>query len=304
MTDDEDWIIEQFVGTSPRRGLVGIGDDAAVLPGGRIVTTDTMVEGTHWDDRLSAADVGWKLVAVNVSDCAAMGARPEWATLALTAPAPLDRAWITGFEHGVREACARWGLPLIGGDTTRGPCRTVTLTVGGLAANPVLRSGGRPGDDLWVAGELGLAAEALLAPAPRSRAMAHLRRPVPLLELGVALGERGLVTAMMDLSDGLARDLPRLCARSGCGARVTSAALPGDAPIDWRVGFGEDYGLLYTAHPSAQSAIASLGMELRLPMAVVGRLEQGPRVTLDDDDRWPAALFAHFPRPTPFVGAP
>jgi thiamine-monophosphate kinase len=188
----------------------------------------------------------------------------------------------TKIEHGVREACARWSVPLVGGDTTRGPCRTVTLTLGGLAAKPVLRSGGRPGDDLWVAGELGLAAEALLAPAPRSRAMAHLRRPVPLLELGVALGERGLVTAMMDLSDGLAKDLPRLAEASGCGFELgENIPATRGCTRQQALGDGEDYELLLTVSPRRWQAAAAAWSAAfpKLPLGVIGRLTAPGKTT-------------------------
>lgn len=298
--DDEAHVIATLAaGARPGADVrVGIGDDAALFSDGRVVTVDTMVEGVHWDERLSPADVGWKLVAVNVSDVAAMGGRPEWALLALSAPSPLDRAWIAAFAEGVTAACAHWGVALVGGDTTRAPVRMASLTVGGHAPRPVLRSGGRPGDDVWVTGTLGRAAEAFLAASPRADAVAHFRRPEPRVAFAQALAGAGLATAMMDLSDGLRADLTRLCAASGCGATVDPGAIPGDGPLAWRVSFGEDYELLFTADAERRDAVRSLATMERTPIARVGRLEPAPGLRLEGGAEWPAALFTHFAPPS------
>ncbi len=298
---DESYAIAALSGACVGVGAgvpVGIGDDAAVLPDGSVVTVDTMVEGTHWDARLTPADVGWKLVAVNVSDIAAMGATPTWAVLALTLPAPMDRAWVDGFARGVGEACAAFGVALVGGDTTRGPVRTLSLTMGGAPTRaPVLRSGGQPGDDLWVTGSLGRAAEAMLADTPSLAALAHLRRPVPPLAFAGALGASGCVHAMMDLSDGLRADLARLCAASGVGARVDAQALPGNAPLAWRTSYGEDYELLFTSPRAARDAIASSADMHSISLHRIGVLTSAPDVALDghsDAPAWPAPRFTHF----------
>jgi len=293
---DEDHVIATFSArTEPLAGLrIGIGDDAAVFEDGRVVTVDTMVEGVHWDERLDPSDVGWKLVAVNVSDVAAMGAQPEWAVLALSLPTPLDREWLHRFREGFQAACERWGVALVGGDTTRSSVRTATLTIGGRAARPVLRSGGRPGDDVWVTGTLGLAAEGFLAQAPRPEALARLRRPEPRVSFAAALAASGLANAMMDLSDGLRADLGRLCAASGCGAVVDPTAVPGDAPFPWRVAFGEDYELVFTADANRRDAVRSLSIMQDVPIARVGQLESGSGLRLADGARWPAPLFTHF----------
>lgn len=292
----EDWVIDRMRAPTPAvPGLVlGIGDDAALFDDGRVLTVDSMVEGVHWDDKLSPADVGWKLVAVNVSDVAAMGARPSFALLAMGLPSPLDRAWVEAFADGLHAACARWGVGLVGGDTTRSPVRTLSLTVGGRAARPVGRSTGRVDDDIWVTGRLGLAAEGFLAPDPRPEALARLRRPEPPVAFAVALAEAGLATAMMDLSDGLARDLGRLCVASGCGATVDPDAVPGDAPLDWRVAFGEDYELLFCASASDRDAVRSLAIMLDIPLSLVGRLDAPPGLRLADGGAWPPSLFVHF----------
>ncbi|MFZ5478486.1 MAG: thiamine-phosphate kinase [Myxococcota bacterium] len=293
MTDDPDesWVISRFEGIGSG-AVLGIGDDAAVLASGEVVTTDTMVEGVHWDARLDPADVGWKLVAVNVSDVGAMGATPTWATLALTLPAPLDRAWVEAFASGVREACDRWGVSLVGGDTTRGPARVATLTMAGAATRPVSRAGGRPGDRLYVTGTLGLAAEGLLSATPSPGARAWLRRPCPPVAFGAAIAP--YASAMMDLSDGLSRDLHRLCAASGCGADVRSAALPGEGPIAWRTSFGEDYELLFAAPPEHAGAVESVATMLGVSITGIGALTAGRAVLLDGGAAWPPLLFSHF----------
>lgn len=296
MRDLEDEVILRLQAAAgpPPPGTVGIGDDAAVRPDGTVYTVDTLVEGTHWDHRLDPADVGWKLVATNASDLAAMGARPRWCLLAATLPAPVDLAWVDAFAAGLGDACRRYGLALIGGDTTRGPARVLSLTAAGHALRPIRRAGARPGDDLWVTGTLGLAAEGFLSPAPRPAALARLRRPEPPVAFGPALAEAGLPTAMMDLSDGLRRDLARLCAASGVGAVVEPGALPGDGPLAWRVGFGEDYELLFTAPPAARNAVQSLATMHRTPVSRVGTVtaEGPPRLAGVPD--WPDPLFQHF----------
>lgn len=295
---DEAWAIRALTGIGPALpGLrVPLGDDAAVLADGTVLTVDTMVEGVHWDARLSAEDVGWKLVAVNVSDVGAMGGVPAWALLALSMPSPLDRAWVEGFARGLRAACERWGVALVGGDTTRSPVRVASLTVGGHVGLAVTRAGARPGDRVFVTGTLGLSAEALLSATPSPRALAWLRRPEPPVALGAALS--GVATAMMDLSDGLAMDLGRLCAMSGVGARIDAAALPGEGPLAWRTSFGEDYGLLFTAPTNARDAVASKAAMLQVSVTEIGEITLDRRVRLDDEDGWPAPLFTHF-RGTP-----
>lgn len=293
-------VIELFrTRARPLEGLLlGIGDDAALFSDGRVVTVDTMVDGVHWDARLEPEDVGWKLVAVNVSDIAAMGARPEWCVLSVSLPSPLDLRWTERFAAGLVAACDRWGVALVGGDTTRGAVRSATLTMAGRASRPIPRSGGRPGDDVWVTGELGLAAEGFLAGTPRAEALVRLRRPEPRLELAVSFADAGLVTAMMDLSDGLRADLARLCAASGCGATVDPGAIPGEGPLSWRVAFGEDYELLFAAPADRRDALRSLATMHRTRIARIGRLEAASGLRLRDGTDWPVPLFAHFAPPS------
>ena len=286
MPDDPD---ESFVigcltnGTTSHPTVrIGPGDDAAVLADGTVLTVDAMTQGVHWDDRWSAEDVGHRLVAVNASDVAACGADPTWALSTVSLPDPIDADWVRGFARGVRQALG--AVPLVGGDTTRidGPIH-VSLTMGGrLRGEPLLRSGARPGDGVWVSGVLGAASVGFhLGHAP---SMPALLRPSPPLHLGPLLAERGLATAGMDLSDGLKTDLSRLCAASGVGARIDPARVPlPDVPGALEhIAFGDDYQLLVTSpHDLSEHGLTRIGV-----------VTQDPAVVLVGRD-WPAA-WHHF----------
>ena len=240
--------------------VLGIGDDAAVLApraGHELVLcTDTLVAGVHFPEVTDAASIGHKSLAVNLSDLAAMGAEPAWATLALTLPAP-DADWVAAFADGFCALAARHGLQLVGGDMTRGPL-SVTVTAAGQvpAGGALSRAGARAGDALFVTGALGEAALALAAlqrgaePAPGLRA--RLDRPDPRVADGLAL--RGIASAAIDVSDGLLRDLDRLLAGTRLGATVLLDALPrSDAFVaaggvtGMQLHGGDDYELLFTA---------------------------------------------------------
>lgn len=269
----------------------GPGDDAAVRPGGEVVTVDTLVEGVHFDQRLSPADVGWKAVAVSVSDAAAMGAQPGWIALALSLPEPLDEHWLAAFAEGLGDACRRWQIQLIGGDTTRSPGpRFVSVTLGGQCVGaPMTRAGGRPGDTLWVTGTLGRAGAGWALPEPDDDALAALRRPDPPLAFALDLARRGLATAAMDVSDGLAADLPRLCAASRCGARV--GPIPTDrGELGWTG--GDDYELLFAAAPGQDHAVRTLAARHGRIVTPIGALAEGPCTRLDG--AWPTPRFAHW----------
>lgn len=282
---------------------VPAGDDAAVLPDGTALTVDALVEGIHWDGRLTPADVGFKAVAASVSDLGSMGARPRWMLLALSTRA--DDAWIEGFAAGLGEAARRWGVELVGGDTTGSPGPTVvSVTMGGACvAEPVTRAGARPGDEVWITGLPGLAGAGWMLDDPPAAALEALRRPAPPLEFALALAGQRLPTAMMDLSDGLASDLPRLCAASGVGAAIDPAALPLHPalaalpdPVAVQLGGGEDYQLLFTTAPGAP--VEALARGLGVAVARVGRVTRGARVELLGRD-WPAPAFDHFPAEAP-----
>lgn len=294
-------LLEAAAGAGAYAPRLGAGDDAAVLHSGEVVTTDLMVEGVHFDGRSAPGDLGWKLVAVNASDVGAMGCRPTWALCSLALPRPLNIKWFDDFLSGFTEALRHFGVTLIGGDTTRSPGPVfVSLTLAGEGPRPVTRSGARPGDRLWVTGALGEAAAGFHGLPGAARGLAWLRRPDPPVALGAALGARGLASAMMDLSDGLAQDLARLCLASGVRADVDPARLPlgpslRDAPdpVPCQVAFGDDYQLLFTAPPSARAAILELGVELAVPVTEIGQISAGEGASLLGRP-WPTLLFEHF----------
>lgn len=283
----------------PRALTVPAGDDAAVLADGTALTVDALVEGIHWDHRLSPADVGFKAVAASVSDLCSMGAAPRWMLLALSTRA--DDAWIEAFAAGLGEAARRWNVELVGGDTTGSPGPTVvSVTMGGACvAAPLTRTGARPGDAVWITGLPGLAGAGWMLDEPPLEALRALRRPEPPLDFALALATERLPTAMMDLSDGLASDLPRLCAASGVGATLDPAALPLHPalaglsdPLAIQLGGGEDYQLLFTTAPEAP--VEALARRYGVAVARIGRITEGARVELLGR-AWPAPAFDHFP---------
>jgi len=281
---------------------IGPGDDCAVLDDGTALSTDLLVEGVHWDGRQGPEDLGFKAVMVNASDLAAMGAVPRWALLSVSLPQPIDPAWLEAFRAGLHAGLDRAGLTLVGGDTTRSPGpKVVGLSVGGTVApdRALRRCGGEAHDDVWVSGMLGDAAAGFLLEHPPDSLWAAHARPQPPLHLGPALAEHGLATAAMDLSDGLATDLLRLCRASGVGAAIDSSAVPvssafarAGADPSWAVSFGEDYQLLFSAAPRHREAVARLGRALDLRLTRIGALTSGSDVHLDGG-AWPAA-WTHF----------
>lgn len=286
---------------------VDIGDDCALLrvPAGEAVAVsiDTLVAGVHFLPGCDPVALGHKSLAVSLSDLAAMGAEPAWATLALTLPEP-DRAWLDGFAVGLDALARTHGLRLVGGDTTRGPL-TITIQAHGLVPEGMAlrRDGARTGDLICVSGSLGsagLALRALLqgrAPTPGLRA--RLERPSPRVALGRAL--RGLASAAIDLSDGLAGDLGHLLDAGGVGASVELARLPlepevaeavaaGDAAGDWALplGAGDDYELCFTLPPEHAPRLSELARQAGCLLTRIGRIEpgRGPRWLLPDGTRW------------------
>ncbi len=254
--------------TGSGEGLViGAGDDAAVIRVGDrdvCLAVDVLVDGVHFRRDLSSfADVGWKAVAVNCSDIAAMGATPTAAVVGLCRPDDLPAADVEALYAGMDEACRRYGLRLVGGDTVRAAALALSVTVLGDVDpdRAVRRSGARPGDRIVVVGTLGAAAAALAqavrgAEPDRDLLAAH-RRPEALVEAGGALAAAG-ATAMIDVSDGFGADLAHICDASGVGATVDADALPAAAgvagaasalgrdPLDFVVAGGDDYALVAT----------------------------------------------------------
>ncbi len=288
-------IIALFTRALPLAGrevVVGPGDDAAVLrpaPGEDLVATvDAVVAGVHFDGRASPADVGWKALAVNLSDLAAMGARPVAALVALGLPRGTRAATVRGLARGLG-ACARaHRTPVVGGNVTCADALSVTVTVLGAVAEgrAVLREGARPGDLVAVTGTLGDAALGLLPRAPAALARRQ-RRPSPRLAAGLALA--GVVRAAIDVSDGLVQDLGHLCRASAVGARIGAADLPLSPayrrlarqlrdPLAAALGGGEDYELVFAIPPAGLDAARDAAARTRTPLTVIGRFVRGSGV--------------------------
>ena len=283
--------------------LFAPGDDAAMISPNVAVTVDTMVEGVHWDAALSPEDVGWKLVACNASDINAMGGMPTWAVLSLALPRPLERKWVERFARGMAEAMGEWGITLVGGDTTRSAdTRMASLTLGGHVEKPLGRSFAVPGQTLWVSGPLGGPAAGHLLKSTDPEANRLLRRPNPPIGLGAALAKSIHLGAMMDLSDGLTRDLHRLCTASGVGAQVLPDALPAHPSISTHpdaialmTGFGEEYELLFTADPDGQNEIETICEAFgRTPSAIGHTTDESDKGPILVNQEWPPLRFSHF----------
>lgn len=279
-------LIDAFVAALPHpRAPRGPGDDAAVL--GRLcVTTDAVVEGVHFRRPFfSLEDVGHKALAVNLSDLAAMGARPTWWLCALGLPKGFTRAQLAALARGMRPLAREHRLQLVGGNVTSSPVLTVTLTVAGEARRPLLRSGARPGDLLFVSGTLGGAA-AGLKKASAARAQ---KRPVPQVRLGRAAAR--WASAGVDVSDGLLADLGHLCAASRVGAALDGASIPRHpaATLSQALTGGEDYQLLLAVPPRHARAARALGLSR------IGALIRRRGVWLDGA-RVPEKGFDHFAR--------
>lgn len=303
MASEFDLIRRHF--TRPtRHTLLGIGDDAALLQPGEgmalAVSSDMLVAGTHFFPDTDPQDLGWKTLAVNVSDLAAMGARPRWATLAIALPTA-DPAWLEAFAEGFFACATRFDIDLVGGDTTRGPLNLAVTIMGEVPpAQAVTRAGARAGDELWISGSPGRAAlglahlrgELQLAPLAQADCIAALQRPMPRLALGLAL--RGLATAMLDVSDGLAGDLGHILAASGVSAILEQDALPlrplldagasGSAALAALLGGGDDYELLFTAPAGRHAAVLRQAAETQVAVTRIGRIGPAgePRLQLRD----------------------
>jgi len=283
-------IIRRYFSRPAPSALLGGGDDAALVQSAAgcelAVSTDLLLEGRHFAAGAAPRALGHKALAVNLSDMAAMGATPRWATLALALPSA-DAAWLAPFAEGFYALAARFGVDLVGGDTTRGPLTLCVTLLGELPAGTALRrDGARPGDDVWVSGELGGAAYAL-EHAQDAAAAKRLHEPEPRVALGERL--RGLAGAAIDVSDGFAQDLGHILERSGVGAVVRYADLPkfriADAALEQRcvLAGGDDYELLFTAPPGARAHIEALAAPLGLALSRVGSIRAGaPRLQLLD----------------------
>ena len=290
-------------GLSRSEGVIcGIGDDCAVLegPGEQVllVTSDLMVEGVHFvREGISPDDLGYKLLAVSLSDIAAMGGEPRDATVSLAVSEKEDVLFVEAIYEGLRSLAARHAVNIVGGDTTKSPGPMVLdLTLLGRSGRDrvCLRSGARPGDLVFVSGTLGdsaagldlvLGGQADSGDSDGTYLVGRHRRPEPRLDLGRRLAGTGAVTAMIDVSDGIGSDLRHICERSGVSAVVDRARIPISAalrsyaasadvdPVELALTGGEDYELLFTARPDAAELVESLRGSV--PVTQIGVVEAG-----------------------------
>jgi len=314
-------LIARYFTRPARRSPLGVGDDCALLqpaPGMQLaVSTDLLVEGRHFLSTVDPRTLGHKALAVNLSDLAACGAQPLAFTLALALP-QVDEAWLARFAEGMFALADAHGCELVGGDTTRGPL-AIDITVFGEvpAGQALLRSGARPGDDLWVSGTLGDARLALEAfrgtvslPEPVfASARARLEQPTPRVALGLAL--RGLATSAIDISDGLLGDVSHVLRRSGVGAEVEADCAPRLLAAlqqglvadtvrlqDLVFAGGDDYELAFTAPAQQRAAVEAAAAQAQVRATRIGRITTEPGLRLHDaqgravEQRW--AGFDHF----------
>ncbi len=305
----------------------GIGDDCAVIrPRGArekwAVTTDMMVEGVDFQSSWqSPSQLGWKALAVNLSDLASMGARPRYCTVSLAIPPDLTRTWIRRFYDGIEKLGEKFSCRVIGGDLSRSESGVqISITALGESSGHrmLYRAGGKSEDILYVTGKLGKAAAGLSLllhgwkrgrTEGERRALRAFREPMPRCDAGLWLARSGLVGAMMDLSDGISMDLPRLCRAGGTGAEIYLSKLPGfPESSDWgcdplalALHGGEDFELLFTVSGSNSSRLVETYPAALPPISRVGRLTANSRVVCREKEGGPAMPlprkgFDHFRR--------
>lgn len=300
---DEFELIARYFTRPARTAALGVGDDCALVkpPAGLVLalTTDALVEGTHFLPGADPRRLGHKALAVNLSDLAAMGADPRWFLLAIALP-EADDAWLAAFAAGLFALAEAHGVDLIGGDTTRGPRMLTVTAIGTLPAGFALRrDAASAGDDVWLSGATGEAAlglahlrgEVELPPEAAAACIARLEAPEPRLALGKRL--RGIAAAAIDVSDGLLADLGHVAARSRLAAELDYEAIPrapalaacadpafADACM---LGGGDDYELVFTAPPERAAEIEAAGRAAGVPVARIGRMAAGaPEVRVVD----------------------
>jgi thiamine-monophosphate kinase len=320
-------LLARILARLPRPGaqiLVGPGDDAAVIEPGRnhrlVVTTDALVEHVHFSRSWSQPQhIGYKALAVNLSDLAAMGATPRWALLSLALPHDLDATVVDGIIEGLSALARSHGVSVAGGNITRSSGGLIIDVTAGGEVKPrrwLTRSGGRPGDELWVSGALGtgragleMLREGTGATAAESRCVARHVQPEPRVRLGVTMASARAARAAMDISDGLADAVRQLAGASGCGARVSAALLPihpearawwtgrGVDAIDGAVAGGDDYELLFAVPQRGGGRLRNVRHHVAEPaLTKIGVLTRDQALWLERDGRqvpWPDG-FEHF----------
>jgi thiamine-monophosphate kinase len=283
---------ELMLSKNPGSVKLGIGDDCALLkidPTEEIaITSDMLVSGRHFFADANPEQLGWKALAVNLSDLAAMGASPLGFTLALALPEP-NSAWLEAFSRGLFAIANQFNCPLIGGDTTAGPLNICITAFGGIPKDKAIRrSGALEGDDIWVSGTVGDARLALaalrheieLSKEDLERVEAHMHQPIPRIELGVAL--KDVANAALDVSDGLLGDLKHILKQSGKDAEIFLDCLPKSETLRkqsqaiqnrYAASGGDDYELCFTASTNKRDVVAKISADLKLPLTQIGSIK-------------------------------
>lgn len=295
---DEFSIIEKFF---TRNAIIG--DDGALINIAAnkdiVVSVDTMIEDVHFLKSDNPHGIGHKILAVNLSDMAAMGAKPKFITLAISLPR-VDKTWLEGFSAGLFELADKYEVSLIGGDTTKADKIMLSMQIIGQLPSglAIKRDGANIGDNLYVSGSLGAAALAVDIKLNESKsesyqAMRKLEYPIPRVELGVAL--RNVASSMIDVSDGLLQDLQHILDKSKCGAKVDGSQIPLARELNtldkiyqdkglkynYALNGGEDYELLFTANPKMTDTIKEIGIDLNIPISKIGYISTGGNVSLE-----------------------
>lgn len=297
-------LITRYFTRPTRHTRLSIGDDAALISPSRgkdlAISVDMLVAGTHFFHDADAYNLGWKSIAVNVSDMAAMGANPKWATLAIALP-EVNEPWLAEFARGLFACTDTFNIDLIGGDTTRGPL-TISIQIMGetQTGKAIKRSGAKADDDVWVSGTLGSAALGLAHMLGKTNISANelpvfldaLNAPTPRVALGLEL--RDIANSCIDVSDGLMADLGHILKASNLGAKIELGHLPCHAYLREKLtdamhqqcvlAGGDDYELVFTAPKSKRAAINQLSQQLNLPLSLIGETthKSGLEVTLND----------------------
>ena len=297
MSPEFNLIAKYFTRATPGADL-GVGDDAALLRVSKghqlAISVDMLVAGTHFFHDAAPYDIGWKSLAVNISDMAAMGAEPKWATLAIALP-EINEPWLAEFSRGLFACADTFKVDLIGGDTTRGPLNVSVQIMGEVPTGQALRrDGAKLDDDIWVSGRLGSAALGLthlqgkisLNAAVAENCLQALHTPSPRTELGLAL--RNTANSCIDVSDGLLADLGHILKASNLGATVTldnigchdylRSHLNETIIQQCILAGGDDYELVFTAPQSQRSAIEQLSRQLNLPISLIGKTTEDPDI--------------------------
>ncbi|MBU3637674.1 thiamine-phosphate kinase [Polynucleobacter sp. es-MAR-4] len=298
---------ELMLANNPSSVKLGIGDDCALLktePTEEIaITSDMLVSGRHFFADANPERLGWKALAVNLSDLAAMGARPLGFTLSLALPEP-NPAWLEAFSNGLFAIANTYACPLIGGDTTAGPLNICITAFGGIPKDKaILRSGASEGDDIWVSGTVGDARLALaalrheieLSKENLASVEASMHQPTPRLDLGIAL--RGIANSALDVSDGLLGDLKHILKQSGKDAEIFLDQIPKSDTLrkqsaaiqnQYAASGGDDYELCFTAPSSKRDVIAKISADLNLPLTQIGSIKSmqhsAPAIHIIDND--------------------